>query len=244
MKKTILAISDIHGCYDQLKEILHKVNYNSYKHQLILVGDYVDRGQKSKQVIDLIMNLVDDGAIALRGNHDQMFLDFLLTNSGVNDQLFLSNGGLSTIESYVGYEWFTEGVTFESLHEARKFINNNFSEHVRFFYHLPLFHKLDNYLFVHAGIDPSLSDWILTPAEEMIWIREDFYKKEHPHDFTIVHGHTPCINFHDSHEPFFVGKRIGIDGGCAYSGQLNCLEINEDNYIVHSVEKGNKHAVL
>ncbi|MFS1518622.1 metallophosphoesterase [Bacillus sp. SCS-151] len=73
--KRILAISDVHGCNDEFLKLLDKANYNSETDQLILLGDYEDRGLKSKDVINQIIDLQNKGAISLRGNHDQMFLD-------------------------------------------------------------------------------------------------------------------------------------------------------------------------
>jgi|SRR5690606_12147363 len=82
----ILAISDIHGCCDELNRLLELVKYNFTTDQLILLGDYVDRGFKSKDVIHKIKVLTDEGAIALRGNHDQMFIDWLVS---INSRMLL-----------------------------------------------------------------------------------------------------------------------------------------------------------
>ncbi|WP_227779564.1 metallophosphoesterase [Paenibacillus sp. P13VS] len=71
MKRTIM-ISDIHGCIDQLNQMLHLIQFNSIDDQLILLGDYVDRGPNIKAVVDKVIELVTEHhAIALRGNHDQ-----------------------------------------------------------------------------------------------------------------------------------------------------------------------------
>lgn len=78
MNRTIM-VSDIHGCIDPINQLLHDINYNSKYDQLILLGDYVDRGPNSKEVVKEVIQLVKEHhAIALRGNHDQRFVDFII----------------------------------------------------------------------------------------------------------------------------------------------------------------------
>ncbi|WP_308860236.1 metallophosphoesterase [Paenibacillus radicibacter] len=90
--KRRLVISDIHGCYDEFIRLLGKVFYNHKEDQLILLGDYCDRGKNSKKVIELIKYLNEEcGAIVLKGNHDQMFVESILED---DDSNFLLNGGL------------------------------------------------------------------------------------------------------------------------------------------------------
>lgn len=77
-KNRMLIISDIHGCLYEWQELLTQVNYDSHVDQLILLGDYMDRGKYSKEVMYEVKNLVENhGVIALKGNHDQMFCDWL-----------------------------------------------------------------------------------------------------------------------------------------------------------------------
>ncbi|KAA2301020.1 serine/threonine protein phosphatase, partial [Clostridioides difficile] len=74
MNRTIM-ISDIHGYIDPFNQLLDDINYNSKYDQLILLGDYVDRGPNSKEVVKEVIRLVKENhAIALRGNHDQRFV--------------------------------------------------------------------------------------------------------------------------------------------------------------------------
>ncbi|GLO66284.1 metallophosphoesterase family protein [Oceanobacillus kimchii] len=236
--RRILAISDIHGCYNELVKLLDEVNYKPEVDQLILLGDYIDRGTKNKEVVQKVMNLVDEGAIALRGNHDQMFLDFLYKNNIDAQMLYLQNGGLTTLESYVGYEWFDDGITPENLYRAKQFIQDNYKEHLKFLYHLPYYHQIGNLLFVHAGINPLLEDWRETSDDDMIWIREKFLYSSRPNDnLRIIHGHTPAQYLHSSNGINFTEKRVGIDGACAYGGQLNCLIIESGEFTQMSIKR-------
>lgn len=229
--KRILAISDIHGCYDELVKLLELNHYNAKEDQLVLLGDYVDRGPKSKQTVSYVMKLVEDGAVAIRGNHDQMFLEFMYSDDPLKVKRYLLNGGQSTLETYVGYEHFQDGPTEENLNAAKQFIKENEKEHLEFLANLPYYYETENYLFIHAGIDPSLTDWKETPEHDMIWIRHEFLGSNHNHDFTIVHGHSPSqyIRGNNDNSVFFGDKKIGIDGACAYGGRLNCLVITGDS---------------
>lgn len=241
--KTIYAISDIHGCLNELNILLDEIKQDDSDYQLVFLGDYVDRGQKSKEVIEKVMELVDNGAIALKGNHDAMFVDFLLKNDLVADQVYLKNGGLTTIERYVGYDWFEGNITYDKLNEAKRFIIENHSKHVDFLSNLPYLLETGRYVFVHAGINPNLKNWRDTSEDEMIWIRDEFLSaKNLPGKITFIHGHTPCtfLNEDETHEVHFNSNRIGIDGAAAYGGQLNCLKISKNNYNVFSVKKGAK----
>jgi serine/threonine protein phosphatase 1 len=238
MQRTFV-ISDIHGCYHEFIKLLSEVGYNSKKDKLILLGDYEDRGFYSKEVIVKVMQLASDGAIALRGNHDYMFLDAL---SGGDDYLFLHNGGIQTIESYVGYNWFEkhQGFDFNRYLEAKEFIKTHYAHHIEFLKSLPYHHEDESHIYVHAGLNPAYEKWTEQPVDNFIWIRDIFLNNKTTVDKTIVFGHTPVINLHDSGDVWFKEDKIGIDGGCVFGYQLNCLEIIDGTYNTYSVESGSK----
>lgn len=238
--KRILGISDIHGCYDELVCLLDKVKYNPAADQLILLGDYTDRGFKSKQVLDKVIQLVEEGAIALRGNHCQMFLDWLTLTDDYAAINFFSNGGFQTVESYVGYNWFEAGYEGVRAEEAREYICKHYKDHIELLSKLPYYFETEDFIFVHAGINPHLDDWKQSTKESMIWIREEFLDNLHQQKKFVVHGHTPSKYLHGSHDIFHGDWKIGIDGACAYGGQLNCLEIKDGQLKQYSVKKGEK----
>ncbi|MBN6205056.1 serine/threonine protein phosphatase [Ralstonia pickettii] len=230
--KRILAISDIHGCYNELVQLLELNNYNPKEDQLILLGDYIDRGPESKRTVTYIMQLVEEGAIALKGNHDQMFLEFIYSNNPNKERRYLINGGMTTLETYVGKDHFPENAAGEQLHSAKQLMKEDDREHLDFLSNLPYYFETENHLFVHAGIDPSLDDWKDTPDYDKTWIRHEFLEFDHPHNLTIVHGHSPTqyIRGKKDNSVYFGNKKIGIDGACAYGGRLNCLIITGDSY--------------
>ena len=226
----IFAVGDIHGCKDQL-DIIHKkieivANTNSGKKLVIYLGDYIDRGPNVKGTIDTLINfkLPNVEKIFLLGNHEQMFLDVL---EGKHNSLYnwISNSGLETIESYGGnlskYIDQNLELTFEKkiVTKIRKFLPKS---HLNFFKNLKLYHVWKNYLFVHAGINPSLT--IENQIKEtLIWTREkNFFDPLMTYRKIVVHGHTPVKDV--DVKPY----RINIDTGCFITGKLTCLVISED----------------
>jgi serine/threonine protein phosphatase 1 len=234
----ILTISDIHGCYDEFNKLLGLVKYNSTKDQLILLGDYVDRGKDNKKVVSFVRELVNTyGAIALKGNHDKMFLDYVkFPQNYLNVYNYFNNGGETTLRNYIedfdSYQW--QG---ESYKKWASEIMMQHSDDVCFLDELPYYHETDEYIFVHAGINPFLKDWKFTTHEDFIWIRGQFLNRNHEHDKIVIHGHTPTVNLHKSYDIFFGNKKIGIDGACAFGGQLNCLEIKDGEFKQYHVSK-------
>jgi serine/threonine protein phosphatase 1 len=216
--------------------LLKRSEYNPSTDQLVLLGDYMDRGPKSKQALELVMDLAEDGAITLRGNHDQMFLDFMNDDTPRKAQHYMANGGQKTLETYVGSEHFADGVTLDNLKTAKTYIKENYPEHIDFMSRLFYYYEMGNHLFIHAGFDPTLDDWKDTSKYDMIWIRAPFLEADHPYNFTVVHGHTPAqvIRGEKDDSIYFGDKKIGIDGACAYGGRLNCLIINGEKYTICS----------
>ena len=102
--KTQVVIADIHGHYNALQRLKKEFNYDPQEHQLINLGDYIDRGPNSCEVVNEVMRDVEEGAIALLGNHERVMLNALTTEPNknrINDiLLWLTNGGQKTLDSY------------------------------------------------------------------------------------------------------------------------------------------------
>jgi len=216
----LYVIGDIHGRIDLLQQIHNKIqqdaaNYPGSKH-LIYLGDYIDRGDHSKDVIDLLLEQPLPGfeAIYLRGNHEQPMLDFL--QAAEVGHSWFNYGGLATLVSYnVKYNKIpTRKNDFEdiqiNLKERVPHAHINFLEKTEFS------HTTGNYYFVHAGIKPKVALKYQLP-EDQLWVREDFVSYNKPHEKIIVHGHTI------TDEPDLQTNRIGIDTGAYITGKLTCL---------------------
>jgi len=228
-----LCISDPHGCYDQFEELLIVSKYNPDRDKLILLGDYVDRGMKSKQVVEKVIHLNKEyGAVVLKGNHDDMFVRAIRDRE---DQQWLDNGGFTTVTSYYGSEEFQDGFDWDAYQRAKKFIIANYNHHISFLENLPLYHEDENHIYVHAGLNPFYEDWKKQPCDDFIWIRDVFYRNATCVEKTVVFGHTPAKYLHDQHDIWFGEGKIGLDGACAYGGQLNMLEISDEGYKTYHI---------
>jgi serine/threonine protein phosphatase 1 len=206
MTGRILAIGDIHGCSLRLKQLLDLIKVDPFADTLIFIGDYLDRGPDAREVIHTLLHIKENfsNVICLRGNHEAMFLDFYL--EGRNEELFLYNGGWSTLTSY--------GL---ALADARA--GTGFPEsHLRFLTSLPHFYEMEEYLFVHAGLRPGIPLVEQLP-EDLLWIRYEFIESDWDFGRTVVFGHTPFS------EPLIDRNKIGIDTGAVYGGCLTCIEV-------------------
>ncbi|WP_211746621.1 metallophosphoesterase family protein [Paenibacillus sp. Marseille-Q4541] len=232
-----IVISDLHGCYDEFNALLRKVKYQPEQDQLILLGDYVDRGPRSKEVVDQIMQLQrEHGIVVIRGNHDQLFLDAILKNE---DARWIRNGARQTLESYCEISLSPEQLDQATYEEAKAYIKTHFSHHLEFLTSLPYYYETDTHLFVHAGINPFYTDFKDQPEDDFIWIREMFHDQATHLDKMVVFGHTPTLHLHERADIWFQDDKIGIDGACAYGKQLNALEIMEDgSYRAYMIPAG------
>jgi serine/threonine protein phosphatase 1 len=211
-EEKIFVIGDVHGCLEMLKRLVDKIAWNPANDRLIFIGDYIDRGENSKGVIDFILTLKEDSPLiqCLIGNHEQMFFDYL---SGVDPQSSLLNGGLSTLRSY---------------EEMRRSQDDPLipSSHLDFFSSLLTMIELEHYYIVHAGFHPNIGieDQSLN---DMIWIREEFIYSDHDFGKVVIFGHTPF------NSPLVMKNKIGIDTGAVFGNYLTCLELPEEKF--HSV---------
>lgn len=213
MQRTLI-ISDIHGELKLFNKLLGKINYNPDKDKLILLGDYIDRGPDSKGVLNRVMELKKQGAIVIRGNHDEMMLTAVDDKPDARKR-WERAGALSTLKSY------DSSINSMELPET-----DEFKEHVSFIREMDYFYEQDNYIFVHAGVRPDILFEENKPST-FLWIREQFYEKYSEYK-TVVFGHTPVSNIRGKKDySVYFGENniIGIDGAATYGGQLNCLEL-------------------
>lgn len=237
--KRIIAISDIHGCYDAWMKLLTKVNYDPACDLLILGGDYCDRGLQNIEVIEEAIRLQKQhNIIALLGNHDQMILDACFRDDPEYRAEWATCGGLKTVENYVGSTFAQYGWDEVSLGLAIESIHHHYVDHLNFLQSLLIQYETSKHFFVHAGLDPILGK--NTPTDQKLWIREPFLSSANPLQKTIVFGHTPTYRIHPdkSSDIWFGDRKIGIDGGCAYGHFLHALIIseNETRYEVQSID--------
>jgi serine/threonine protein phosphatase 1 len=217
----IYAIGDIHGCDEQLAELLGRIERDESDRegkpsQLIFLGDLVDRGPKSAQVVQRLIDLDANRGHCrfLTGNHEEIFLRAL---SGDPKMLkfFVRIGGEQTLKSYgIGDDEYRQ-LDFEALlHRARRLVPR---EHLDFVGSFEDLIQIGDYIFVHAGIRPHVALSEQKPTD-LRWIRDEFLDASDTGiDGVIVHGHTIAARVELN------ANRIGIDTGAYADGPLTAL---------------------
>jgi serine/threonine protein phosphatase 1 len=218
----IYAIGDVHGRLDLLSQLIRRIDDHRARNPIgtaveIFLGDYVDRGPSSCQVIEFLIDRVaTHSAICLRGNHEELLLQFL-QNSSIYKTWF-DLGGAATLLSYgvvPGRQLL--GADLESLRTAFRAAMP--ATHLEFLNSLPYSHTFGEYFFVHAGVRPGIAIARQAP-HDMMWIREVFLSSKADFGKVIVHGHTPVM------EPEILANRINIDTGAYATGKLTCLVVD------------------
>ena len=231
----LFAIGDIHGCLGELTSLHKKIlSHNKFdvKNDLIIyLGDYIDRGRNSKEVINQILKLNDNNikTINLMGNHDEFMIDFLFKKKN-NLKSWLNFGADQTFRSYniEIVDFIKDGFEDDVINKLRETLFKKMEEtHINFFKTLQLSYSTEKYLFVHAGIDPEkkLSE---QTRKDYLWSRSsEFFKKNFKAQKIIVHGHTPEVSVVNDE------YRINVDSGCYFSGKLSsvCLRDDDDSRI-------------
>lgn len=216
----IYAIGDVHGRFDLLLELEEMISRDLHDHPVersvqILVGDYIDRGPSSREVLDHLLTSppVCDERICLKGNHEQTLLEFLEDP----DRLihWARYGGMEMMRSYgISAGKPMTSAACRGIH--KQFVSAFPREHFEFCDSLPVFVTFGDYFFVHAGVRPgfALDDQV---ERDLIWIRDEFLSSKRYHGKLIVHGHTPMKR------PEVYSNRINIDTRAYDTGILTCL---------------------
>ena len=235
MKKYLYVIGDIHGEYKLFASLVKE--YDEVTHQLVLIGDLIDRGSRSKECLLLAKELVEkQGAIYLMGNHEDLFLRFL-KNPEDRFQNYLLNGGGETIESLLH-----QGAILEySPSEISLMIQTRYKELIQFLEKLPVYYEWHHYLCVHAGVNLLLKDWKQTSVRDFLWIRKEFHEGKNNTNRVIIFGHTPTGYLYQNMNRTSIwtsDDKIGIDGGGVYGGSIHGVLFNYQG-IIQDIEYAN-----
>lgn len=201
---------DIHGCFDNLVNLINIVR-NKIKDDdvLVFLGDYVDRGKYSYEVIEYLISISKFfNTIFLKGNHEAMFLKYIYGED--KSGIFIYNGGHETIKSY--------NRNLKSFRVPER--------HILFLQNLDPFFEGDNFIAVHAGLDPKINKIEHQSEEDIVWIRDEFFRSNKKWDKTIIFGHTPTFLIKSRLRSIYFDKIrniIGVDTGAVYGGKLTCL---------------------
>ncbi|HEU0044548.1 metallophosphoesterase [Sphingomonas sp.] len=221
----IYAIGDVHGRLDLLEELLAQIKGDiaerpSAANFVVLLGDLIDRGPASAQVIERLLNVADVPAkfSYIMGNHEEIFLRALSAEPGVAYD-WLTFGGDACVESYglnpatlnampeqAIADLLTETIPVRHIEFVRGFVDTV---------------RSGDYLFVHAGIRPGVAIEEQLP-HDLRWIRSSFLRDNKDHGVMVIHGHTITDEV-DEHS-----NRIGIDTGAYRTGLLTALALEDD----------------
>ena len=182
-----IAITDIHGELEKLESVLSKIDIRP-DDVFVFMGDYIDRGAKSKEVVDRVIQQSETNkCIYLIGSHEYALLH--AKQDEYYNYLFWNYGGPATVKSYGGH------------------FDNILKTHGDFYRNLKFYHLTEDYLFVHAGINPRYS---LEEQDEtdFVYIRSAFYNSKHNLPQKIIFGHT------EFDSPLIQEDKICIDLGC------------------------------
>jgi len=215
----VYAVGDIHGCDDLLGALHRRIERDAAAWEgrklLVYLGDYIDRGPASKQVIDRLIGqpLAGFESVFLKGNHEQALLDFL--DYPEEAASWLTFGGRETLGSYgIRTSPYPGHRELVGVSEALSTVLPD--SHRDFFNNGRMSWSSGDYYFVHAGIRPGVA-LDRQNLDDQLWIREDFTESRADHGKIVVHGHTiaPEVELYPN--------RIGIDTGAFASGVLTCL---------------------
>lgn len=239
IEEMYLIIGDIHGCVKTLNRLLNEAVKKYVIEEIFILGDLIDRGRYSQEVLKVVSEVKRNIPTTIfLGNHEDMFLDFVLDTKRYEPEIWLYNGGKTTLES------FNANIMSNDENYFRDFCRENIlGRFASIFDSLKIFKELSlgnkKYLLSHAGgfygdklpeeLYNSLNVNDKTIFSPFIWDRGVDFKKERYHDVVIIHGHNPThkIDSKNPGAPYINGDiSINIDTGCVYGYSLSSVFIN------------------
>jgi serine/threonine protein phosphatase 1 len=239
-----LVIGDIHGGLRAVHQIMERATVTS-NDTLIFLGDYVDGWSQSPQVLDFLMDLgTKQNCIFLRGNHDELLLDWLTGNTeNINETMWFKHGGEATVTAYASISEYTKNKHIAFLKSLQNY-----------------YHDEKNRLFIHAGFTnmhgvtyeyfPKLFYWDRTLWETALALNDELSKDSlyYPKRFTIYDeiyiGHTPVTRI-EKNVPIKKACIWNVDTGAAFKGPLTIMDVetkefwqSEPLHQLYSNEKG------
>jgi serine/threonine protein phosphatase 1 len=219
----IYAIGDIHGRADLLEGMLKRIDADLASNPIrigieVFLGDYIDRGPASREVLDCLVARNRGRSVFLKGNHEGYLTGFLDNPTILED--WQHYGGLETLMSYgitpsINANAATQAQLATALDQALP------ESHRLFIGNLKSSFTCGDYFFAHAGVRPGVP-LAKQREEDLLWIRQDFLLYEENFGKIVVHGHTPVP------QPDVRPNRINIDTGAFATGQLTCLILEDD----------------
>lgn len=210
-----VAIGDIHGRFDKFQELLDLLNakYDTTPKMLVMLGDYVDRGPQSAQVVEYLRDMSREPAVkCIKGNHEDLMIQAVLEK--YNQGLWDINGGHATIDSY------------ELMYGAD--YRKTMEEDAAWLKALPTIIQTEHRIYVHAGLNPRRRDLSDQRDEEVMWIRDPWLQSDYDWGKHVVHGHTHTWGRKKIGEVEQLPNRTNLDTGAFYTGVLSAAIFDAD----------------
>lgn len=208
-------MTDIHGCNKTFGKLLKKVRF-SEDDQLFLMGDFINRGPRSKQVLDRVLRLLEEGysVYPSMGNHEENLLHIAAQNPDELELLLKPRNSLNLLNQ-------------------RGYVKTRFFKFIR---SLPYYYQLDDYYLVHAGFNMNIEE-PLTDSHAMAWVRNFSLKKKF-NGRKVLFGHTPTKLSKIKAQIEANSKSICLDNGCSHTylgkeyGNLLCYNLDSRELVI------------
>lgn len=238
----VVAIGDIHGCIKSLDTLLNNILKKYDVSRFIILGDFVDRGLNSLEVTKSLINLSENYKVdLLRGNHEDMLIDYIRNENRYPNYNWQERVGFSAIKS------FSNGIIADSSDIIRDDVYSYLAPYIKFIeqscdYREELIGN-KKFFFSHAGINfngvspKNQYDYCSNNEKKIhypfIWSREIMKFKKPFFNYIVVHGHIPLFNKKGGSKNVLVRKdnegniiNINLDTGCVYGGNLSAIMID------------------
>ena len=226
--RPLFVVGDLHGCHDLMLRAMEQIDGESARlgadaSGVVFLGDYVDRGEQSRQVLEELMAVqaaLPDQVTCLTGNHEKMLLDFL-DRPAERGRRFLRYGGLQTLASF-GVGGVSERASPAQIETAATRLRETMPEGMEAWIRaLPYWTRSGDLVCVHAAMDPAIA-----PEHQenrsMIWGHPYFYEVPRPDGLWVAYGHDVV------ERPVIRERRISCDTGAYHSGRLTTAVIAPD----------------
>lgn len=217
------VIADLHGRYDLLDAALTKIRAAAFgEYKIVTLGDYVDRGKKSRQIIQRLMEEQEkhpDVFVCLKGNHEDMMYQIIRGKADL--MWWIGNGGDATLKSYGADSDGTEPYFTPLGFDLRKVSN----DHLNWIRDLPLFYETPKHVFVHAGVIDDDRPLTKQSPDTLLWMLYGNYDKGGYHGKHVVHGHHQ----HEDGPHVWVG-RTDLDTWAYKTGRLVIGVFDDSQY--------------
>ena len=217
--KLVYAVGDVHGCHDLYRQMEDEIARDAARTGetalLILLGDFIDRGPQSAQMMDHLLAPAPQGVtrLALMGNHEDMFVQFLRRPRP--DHPWLQYGGEETLRSY--------GIAPSDMTRAlaHRLAAHIPAAHIEFLEQLPLALHMPGLMFSHAGANPYRGAHEQSKTD--LLCANPALLDSAPLPLRVVHGHTPTADG----KPVVTHARVNVDTGAYATGVLTAIELRE-----------------